>query len=58
MYHNLCFEQEKEKYQNFLLNFFFFFYNSKNLYIIHGHVFIMYDPTELITEIKTKEGRK
>ena len=38
--HNLCFEQKYEKYQMFS-NEIFNVYNFKNLWILHGHVFVM-----------------
>ena len=40
--HNLCFEQTyEEKKSNFFLVKFSIFTTEKNLFILHGHVFIM-----------------
>ena len=38
--HNQCFKQKYEKYQNFSTEN-LFFYNFKNLCILHGYVFVM-----------------
>ena len=43
--------KNKKNIENFLLKF-FIFYNFKNLFILHGHVFVMFSMNFYLSRLK------